>query len=834
MITAKTYKSKLPIQANSCLRERRLFLWVKGTWKMNVKKRIEKESFAIPLMMKGCPRWKVNMWYKRMERDRRLHEKDYIPGVLAYWHERGYLSSSIKRWGLTGKTKTDRISDFEYLYISPFNNTFSKWLEDMLTTQRVMHPDGKHFRTVYFSIIQREKKQLILRVGQEDRLYTIEDVLALVREKGAVELRPAYWNSKGKRYLLAWAEDAESGEYGFFCNGEAAAPESIEETIDGLKTSYVLADPVSITLDFSDPDETPTETHVEVEIPAASAEPAVEADESADAEADEDAAEEPAEEPEEQSGNASAASEAAVSKVFDHALKFWIANDAGDEPQILYAEITIYYDVPRSADAPDEMVRKSLIIPVNRPDGTFRFNGKYIKIPGWEALTEELRRDAALIPQISYYWISVALQPDGDYTYLRFSGSPSLPKDSFGDLNRYLKERYEDKLKESPLEDNSPEKLVQFAQNKLRSIQTKTFSRKGMRPYMYQLWRSSAWDDLLHTKGVSLPQKLWAHSHGFFSWHLYQYGITKTNYQQFLSDYDYYWLNRINNGYQKWVNDKTTYRFLMEPFKEYVPQYYFSVFKRGEKTVICKMPDCPADIPEGFDGLLTMLRKMGKLAFKASAGTHGDGFYCLSYENGLILSNGKPCGTSGLHKLLDEIQSFYIITEYLEMHRELKKIYDKSVNTVRVMVVNDHGYDPRILQTYMRIGSSKTGYTDNVGYGGICVFVNKETGELYQPETIKDHVFYDCPVHPDTGTPIAGFLPHWDLVRTKILEICRYFCELEYLGFDVAITDAGFQILEINIHQDLHKVATYDEDIKDFFRRKMELKRAYYASKPRH
>ena len=790
---------------------------------MNVKKRIEKESFAIPLMMKGCPRWKVNMWYKRMERDRRLHEKDYIPGVLAYWHERGYLSSSIKRWGLTGKTKTDRISDFEYLYISPFNNTFSKWLEDMLTTQRVMHPDGKHFRTVYFSIIQREKKQLILRVGQEDRLYTIEDVLALVREKGAVELRPAYWNSKGNRYLLAWAEDAESGEYGYFCNGEAAAPESIEETIDGLNVSYVVADPVSISFDFSDPDETPAETHVEVEIPAASAEPAVEADESADAEADEDAAEEPAEEPEEQSGNASAASEAAVSKVFDHALKFWIANDAGDEPQILYAEITIYYDVPRSADAPDEMVRKSLIIPVNRPDGTFRFNGKYIKIPGWEALTEELRRDAALIPQISYYWISVALQPDGDYIYLRFSGNPSLPKDSFGDLNLYLKKRYEDKYEQTQQKKAKPaETLLNFAQSKLRSVKTKTFSRKGMRPYMYQLWRSSAWDDLLHTKGVPLQTKLWAHAHGFLSFRTYQYGLTKDNYSQFLSDYDYYWLNRINNGYQKWVNDKTTYRFLMEPFKEFVPKYYFSVFKRGTEAVISKMEDCPADVPDGFDGLIEMLRREGKLAFKASGGTHGDGFICLSYEDGVIYANGKPCGSSGLRRLIEESDAFYVATEYLEMHPALKKIYDKSVNTVRVMVVNDHGYDPRILQTYMRIGSSKTGYTDNVGYGGICVFVDTESGRLHDPERLVDHRYIPCPVHPDTGTPIDGVVPNWEYTKNKILEICRYFSELEYLGFDIAITEGGFQILEINIHQDLHKVASFSGEINEFFARKID------------
>ena len=40
----------------------------------------------------------------------------------------------------------------------------------------------------------------------------------------------------------------------------------------------------------------------------------------------------------------------------------------------------------------------------------------------------------------------------------------------------------------------------------------------------------------------------------------------------------------------------------------------------------------------------------------------------------------------------------------------------------------------------------------------------------------------------------------------------------------MAITNEGFQILEINIHQDLHKVAEFTDEINEFFRRKMKLK----------
>ena len=216
---------------------------------------------------------------------------------------------------------------------------------------------------------------------------------------------------------------------------------------------------------------------------------------------------------------------------------------------------------------------------------------------------------------------------------------------------------------------------------------------------------------------------------------------------------------------------------------------------------------------------------------KPSSGTHGDGFYCLAYEDGKYTVNGEETTAEQLWQIIAQRKSFYVITEYINMHPMLKAIYPKSVNTVRVMVINSHGYDPKIMQTYMRIGSSTTGFTDNVGYGGICVMVDSETGELHDPETIAEHRFHPCPVHPDTGTPIAGFLPNWQEIREKVLDICRYLGELEYLGFDIAITEEGFQVIEINIHQDLHKVATHSQEIKDFFAEKIRIKKSIYKLK---
>ena len=138
------------------------------------------------------------------------------------------------------------------------------------------------------------------------------------------------------------------------------------------------------------------------------------------------------------------------------------------------------------------------------------------------------------------------------------------------------------------------------------------------------------------------------------------------------------------------------------------------------------------------------------------------------------------------------------------------------------MVINRSGLDPVIENAYFRIGTKSTGFTDNIGSGGVFAYVDEKTGFFHDAEVIKEHVITPCPIHPDTQEKIEGTLPHWDEVLRVIPELCRYISPLEYLGFDVFITDSGFKILEIN----LHRYPTYNENVQAYFMHKLELKKA--------
>lgn len=718
---------------------------------MKMKNRLKREISMLPVIKAGFSRKMASIWYKKTRRDKRQYKDIYGNSFIKEVHKQGFLCETLERYNWKTSDLDKHISNFDYIYLEPFNNSFSKWLQDIITTNRILREYEPHLRKVFYSIVQRNGKKLILNTENENREYSVNDIINTLMEERVLQLRPAFWLSNGARYKL---EIKNSNLY----------IEEKKSTLMDLKTMITELEDINYIVS----------EYFDIKYEA----------------------------------------EGAING-YDHYLKLWIANDSNNSPQILDAVMHILWNEN------NEIIRKKKESNVNLDSGVFKIDDSILEIENWGFIKEKILSISKTLNKLTYFTISVALKSNKDFKILSMSANPILPPNNIGDkLNNYLM----DKAKEKK------ENRVYTFRDRINAIKksrfykyTKKNAKPGMRPYMYALWLKSVWDDLWNTK-VSLRKKLWAWKRGFLSFRIEQYRLTEDNYSEFLSDYNYHWLNRINNAYQIWINDKTTFRYILEPFKEYIPQYYFSIFKRNGKTEIEKMQDCNEKYEADYNGIIDALKEKKKLALKPSAGTHGDGFYCLAFENGKLTVNGEYKSEEQFIELVEQFKSFYLITEYIDMNDELKKIYPKSVNSIRIMVINETGYEPKIMQSYMRIGSSRTGYTDNVGYGGICVMINTKTGEMYNPETIVDHKFYPCPKHPDTGTLIEGKIPYWDEICEKIKEICRYLSELEYLGFDIAVTNDGFQVIEINIHQDLHKVATLDGEVIDFYKRKMRNK----------
>ena len=107
--------------------------------------------------------------------------------------------------------------------------------------------------------------------------------------------------------------------------------------------------------------------------------------------------------------------------------------------------------------------------------------------------------------------------------------------------------------------------------------------------------------------------------------------------------------------------------------------------------------------------------------------------------------------------------------------------------------------------SYARFGSKLSGGASNLSSGGIGVGFDFESGK-YKNSGIRYKRFcpdgnYKCYEHPDTKVVWKDEqLPNWSQIREKLKIVCSHISSLDYLGFDVIITQDGFNFCEINTH----------------------------------
>ena len=319
-------------------------------------------------------------------------------------------------------------------------------------------------------------------------------------------------------------------------------------------------------------------------------------------------------------------------------------------------------------------------------------------------------------------------------------------------------------------------------------------------------WLMTIYRDSKLNKTVPFSKKIWAYRKGFIARRIDQLNLTSNNMNDFLSDYDYIKLLPINGRFVFWIDDKLTIKYILSKFNDCMPEYYFHLSKNNQNGVL-KLMDCPNGLASDIESIIRLLENKGQLVLKPVSGAFGLGFIKLSFKLSNYMINEKESDENRIRELLILLEQ-YIVTEYVEMHEELRKIYPSSLNTVRLTVINENGDNPFIGHTSIKFGTERSGFIDNISSGGICCWVDTDRGSfsggfsVTEQKERAEHIF-----HPDTGVKLEGVIPHWQVLEEGILNICRYIPHIEYMGFDVAVTADGFKIIEINSAQGLNRTA---------------------------
>lgn len=276
--------------------------------------------------------------------------------------------------------------------------------------------------------------------------------------------------------------------------------------------------------------------------------------------------------------------------------------------------------------------------------------------------------------------------------------------------------------------------------------------------------------------------------------------LNNENYKAFLSSKQYSNYHPINGYYTNLIDDKLTIKYILSgtELARYTPDYYYLIDETGHIFPMMDVPEKKEDYKSA--DILLLLKSTRVLAIKLVNGSIGRGFYKCEYTDEKLFINGDEVSEGEFSDFVLGLKN-YIVMEYLRPHEELSAFWPTTANTIRYLLCRIDG-DYRMLKSFIRFGSKKTGEVENFNSGGVLCYINEDgqfNGGYIIDRSKKKLSSLFIEQHPDTGKAIVGTIPMWTEVKKAAMDIARYLPETKYLGYDFVVTNTNeVKLLEIN------------------------------------
>ena len=146
--------------------------------------------------------------------------------------------------------------------------------------------------------------------------------------------------------------------------------------------------------------------------------------------------------------------------------------------------------------------------------------------------------------------------------------------------------------------------------------------------------------------------------------------------------------------------------------------------------------------------------------------------------------------------LSERASKTFVIEQLIKNCEAISAINPTSLNTVRATTLIQKDGTPRILSMILRVGAPGC-HVDNWGAGGVGYNFDVETGvcNMYGKDK-KNHPYV---FHPGSNFQMIGFkLPQYEELKKYVLELTQVYPQARYVGWDVAITPNGYDLVEMN------------------------------------
>lgn len=169
---------------------------------------------------------------------------------------------------------------------------------------------------------------------------------------------------------------------------------------------------------------------------------------------------------------------------------------------------------------------------------------------------------------------------------------------------------------------------------------------------------------------------------------------------------------------------------------------------------------------------------------------------CEGHGIELITPPLNDLGNSALKTLYKSLKSRKVIIEERIFNHSGLDFNNNSINTIRVNTLMDRSSKVHFFKPVLRVGVGSS-VVDNYNAGGCEYAIDVETGIItslsYQGYQLKGVR------HPGCDKVMPGYrIPMWDEVLAMVDKACHMIPECRFIGWDVAITPSGVQLIEGN------------------------------------
>lgn len=263
------------------------------------------------------------------------------------------------------------------------------------------------------------------------------------------------------------------------------------------------------------------------------------------------------------------------------------------------------------------------------------------------------------------------------------------------------------------------------------------------------------------------------------------------------------------------VNEQRLYVDYLNPIKYYsLSRNKYMTHKMLENTGVKKselycyyQPEARyVDSTENACDLISVLRilkqkNVQSCVIKTTESSHGDNVWVInsieyqSQDAVLTRFDGEPLMLSSV------IGSDALIFEsVVHQTKQFATFNQSSVNTVRFMTTLYPDGSSRIIATWFKVGRSGR-CVDNAGSGGnVDAAVDIDTGTIYNVFQFDGwRNAKKIEKHPDNGNQLNGVvIENWQAIKESVKKAQQAFPYCKAAGWDVAITDEGPVVIEVN------------------------------------